>query len=159
MYFTQQRECMNNYMQENTNESKNTILREISQMHKSIYCIIPFLWSSKPASQSMLVEVRTVIILGSILKEHKRSFWGASNALFLQMESSYKKNSVCENSPGYTLMTCALFLYVCVISPLKVQKKYPAAWANSRTEVRATLKHWGLNRIKRFGPKERKEEV
>lgn len=22
-------------------------------------------------------------------------------------------------------MTCALFLYVCVISPLKVQKKYP----------------------------------
>lgn len=116
MYFTQQRECMNNYMQKNTNESKNTILREISQMHKSIYCIIPFLWSSKPASQSMLVEVRTVIILGSILKEHKRSFWGASNALFLQMESSYKKNSVCENSPGYTLMTCALFLYVCDIS-------------------------------------------
>lgn len=93
---------MNNYMQENTNESKNTILREISQTHKSIYCIIPF---SKPESQSMLVEVRMVIILGSILKEHKRSFWGASNALFLQMDSSYTKNSVCENSPSCTLMT------------------------------------------------------
>jgi len=43
MYFTQQREWMNNYMQENTNESENTILRETSQTHKSIYCVIPFL--------------------------------------------------------------------------------------------------------------------
>ena len=102
---------MNNYMQENTNESKNTILEEISQTNRSIYCIIPFLGSSKPASQSMLVEVRIVIILGPILKEHKRSFWGASNALFLQMDSSYMKNSVCENSPS-----CTLFLYVSDIS-------------------------------------------
>lgn len=111
MYFTQQWEWMNNYMQENTNESKNTILEEISQTNRSIYCIIPFSGSSKPASQSTLVEVRIVIILGSILKEHRRSFWGASNALFLQMDSSYMKNSVCENSPS-----CTLFLYVCDIS-------------------------------------------
>lgn len=158
MYFTQQREWMNNYMQENTNESENTILRETSQTHKSIYCVIPFLWSSKPESQSMLVEVRTVIILGSILKEHKRSFWGASNALFLQMDSSYTKNSVCENSPSCTLMTWVDFLYVCDIS-IKSSKEISGCMSQQWIWSQGYSQTWGLNRINRLGPKEVKEEV
>lgn len=118
---------MNNYMQENTNESKNTILREISQMHKSIYCIIPFFMKFKASKPINAGRSQDSDYPGFDTKGAQEEFLGASNALFLQMESSYKKNSVCENSPGYTLMTCALFLYVCVISPLWFRRNILAA--------------------------------
>lgn len=132
------------------NKSKNTISREVSQMHKSTNCIIPFIWSSKQPRQSMPVEVRIVIILVG----YWRSTRGASGMLVMfhffiwtlvtQSILFVKIHQAVHLWPVH-------FFYMYVVPQLKVQKKFLAAQSNSRTEVKPGLLS-DTGRLRRIDP-------